>query len=115
MSKVVAVIGLDKFVKGIQKHSQKVQNEVSSEIQKSALRIEKGAKRRVAVDTGRLKAAIRAKKTSKFQAEINARTNYAIYLEEGTRKMRAQPFLKPSVNEEKKVIMSNLNKIVKGR
>ena len=50
--------------------------------------------------TGRMKATI---KTSK-------RTPYAIYVHEGTRKMRARPFFEITVKEEKRDIEKFFNK-----
>lgn len=113
MSVSVRWIGIDKFLRQIRFKSKQVQEEVDSEIMRGALRIERGAKLRVAVDTGTTKQRIQARKLKKYKAEIISPTHYSIYLENGTRKMVAQPFLRPAVDEERPRLYENLNRIVK--
>lgn len=50
----------------------------------------------VPVDTGKLKNSLRYNLLSDNDAEISANTHYAIYVEYGTSRMAAQPFMRPS-------------------
>lgn len=45
-----------------------------------------------------------------FTAEAGARTEYAPYLEHGTRFMEAQPFIYPAFDEQKEKFISDLKK-----
>lgn len=60
------------------------------------------AKLFVPVDTGRLRDSIKAEKLVGNQygtkGEISANTDYALYVEMGTYKMRSQPFLRPAAD-----------------
>ena len=52
-------------------------------------------------------------KDSGFTAEVGPETEYAPYLEYGTRFMEAQPFVRPSFNEQKKKFQSDMQKLVR--
>lgn len=74
------------------------------------LRIESTAKRLCAVDTGRLRASIRTtvpfRRGDVLVVAIGTNVKYAKYVEEGTRnrdgsrRMRARPYLKPALIRE---------------
>lgn len=48
-----------------------------------------------------------------FTASVGAETEYAPYLEYGTRFMEAQPFVRPSLEEQEKKFKSDMEKLVK--
>ena len=48
-----------------------------------------------------------------FTAEVAPTTEYSPYLEYGTRFMQAQPFVKPSLDEQKQKFKSDMQKLVK--
>ena len=48
-----------------------------------------------------------------FTAEAGATTDYAPYLEEGTRFMEAQPFVKPAFDEQNKQFQKDMKRLVK--
>lgn len=50
-----------------------------------------------AVDTGNLKNSIVARPAGRGKAEVSIGAEYAIYLEYGTTRMAARPFLRPAV------------------
>lgn len=52
-------------------------------------------------------------KDSGFTAEVGPETEYSLYLEYGTRYMDAQPFVKPSHEEQKKKFISDMKKLVR--
>lgn len=62
-----------------------------------AFQVEAGAKTRAPVDTGYLKSSIQAERKSRFRWLVNVFAEYGIFVEYGTYKMRAQPFLTPAV------------------
>ena len=64
--------------------------------------------------TGTTKRSIGLEITdSGFTAEVGARTEYAPYLEHGTRFMNAQPFVNPALEEQKPIFKKDMQKLVK--
>lgn len=68
-----------------------------------ANRIEKRAKHFVPVDTGKLQKSIETKDI-KGGKGIGPDTDYDIYVEFGTSKMAAQPYMRPALIEQRKPI-----------
>lgn len=58
-----------------------------------ALRIENESKQVTPVDTGRLRSSIHVFNAGSLRAFVNTDTEYAVYVHEGTRYMRARPFM----------------------
>jgi len=114
MSKTVNVVGMDQFMRYLAKQSTGVQNAVSQELGKSGKRVEKKAKDLAPVDTGDMRQRIYSKKVSPLRVATVSPVHYSIYVEEGTRRMRAQPFLGPALKAEKPLLMRNLSRIVRG-
>lgn len=74
---------------------------VAKELLRLALRVERSAKRLCPVDTGRLRASIThqiAKDGQGLFARVGSNVEYAPFVEFGTSRMAAQPFLRPSLN-----------------
>jgi HK97 gp10 family phage protein len=57
------------------------------------------AKEIVPVRTGKLRESIKAEKTTKNKGKIEAKTDYSVFVELGTSKQRAQPYLRPAVKK----------------
>ncbi len=114
MSKTVRFVGVDKFTRGIIQQNVKLKQAVNQEIKRSILRVEKRSKQLAPWDTGFLSNNTYSLMTGALQGKIISPADYSIYVEEGTRKMAAQPFLYPAVKMEYAVFMKNLNKIVRG-
>lgn len=82
---------------------QKLQAKVERAIDAAALRCEAGAKKNCPVDTGRLRSSIHGGypviggmgNTYTYSRTVGTNVNYAWYVELGTYKMSAQPFLMP--------------------
>ena len=74
--------------------------EVERELARRAVKVEGAAKRLCPVDTGRLRASITHSIDRDGRgplAYIGTNVEYAIFVELGTRFMRAQPFLRPAL------------------
>lgn len=68
---------------------------------KAAVKIERRAKQLAPVDTGRLRSSVAhelGRDERGLVARIGTDVTYAIYVELGTRRMRAQPFLRPALD-----------------
>lgn len=78
-------------------------SEVGRELQRRAIRVEGGAKRLCPVDTGRLRASITNALEQDEQglvAKVGSDVEYAPFIELGTSRMRAQPYLRPALAAE---------------
>lgn len=64
--------------------------------------------------TGTTKRSVNLEiKDGGLTAETGAKTEYAPYLEYGTRFMEAQPFTRPAFNEQEKQFKNDLSKLVR--
>lgn len=64
--------------------------------------------------TGATKRSIRLRvENDGFTSEVAPTTEYAAYLEHGTRFMDAQPFVKPAWDEQKGKFVKDMKKLVK--
>ena len=79
----------------------------------AAHNIESKAKDRVPVDTGATKNSIIVTKPRRLQRRIGPSTQYAPYLELGTHRMPARPFLIPALMSEKPKLESAAVQMIK--
>lgn len=71
--------------------------------------VETEAKTIVPVDTGRLKNSlthVEKKKGNEQYTEVGSKVEYASYVETGTSKMKAQPYLRPAIERNRSQIQS---------
>lgn len=68
-------------------------------VRKAAFDVEGHAKTVVPVDTGKLKNSIATEFPSRTSAVIAPHTEYAIYVEYGTRRQRAKPYMRPAAEK----------------
>lgn len=65
------------------------------------IRVQNGARRRVNVDTGRLRSSINVEgpvvRGGGAGVRVGTNVEYAIYVHEGTRRMRGNPFLRDAL------------------
>ena len=111
MSVSFKVKGVDRLVRQLAIKSKQARIATDRELDLSSKRIERMAKVKVPVDTGALKNTIFSAKAGNLTYKVTAPQHYAIYVEKGTRKMRAQPYLKPALDAERPKLISNLRKL----
>lgn len=104
--------GVEKTVANMKKLSPELKRKISQQVAKSALNIQKGAKERCPVDTGALRNSITVDFYGQMSAEIAPHMPYAPYVEFGTRKMKAQPYLFPAFEEERPKYEAGLKKAI---
>jgi HK97 gp10 family phage protein len=79
---------------------------VARHVFKLGVNVQSSAKSHCPVDTGRLRSSIQTTSpratTTGPAVRIGSNVNYARYVEMGTRRMRAQPFLRPALSQEVK-------------
>lgn len=113
MSVEVKVIGADKAVKHLEAYTRKVIEGTEDAVKITALDIERRAKAKAPVDTGRLKNSIHTEPRGDNARWVGTNVEYAGYVEYGTRKMSAQPYFFPSVHEVIPEFKKRLEKAVK--
>lgn len=97
--------------KGLSNYLGKVADrtpEITENIVKTAAyKVERKAKQKCPVDKGRLKGSITTK-TQGIEAEVGTNVEYATFIEYGTVKMAAQPFMTPARQD----VENELNSII---
>lgn len=88
-------------------------DQIEKALKSVALTAEKYAKQDCPVDTGRLRSSI-THETDKNTAYIGTNVEYAPYVEMGTSRMRAQPFLEPAMEQHLSEYKEMIETILKG-
>jgi len=92
----IDIEGVERFKAAMARLDSGMQGHVRRRLASWAADVEALAKRIVPVRTGRLRSSIYAK-VQEWVAEIGAEATYAMFVEFGTRYMRARPYLYPAV------------------
>lgn len=107
----VTIKNLPQIKAAFRRAPQRMYREVALAISKSTILIGREATREVtygpnrAIKTGRLRASIQTgRRITPTRGEIGPTVNYAIYVHEGTRYMRARPFLRAAVEKSDSMI-----------
>lgn len=112
---VIRIEGLEELQKKLRKNAnmddvKKVVRQNGSQLQQ---KIQRNADFKKGYQTGTTKRSVGLEiKEGGLSAESGAATDYAEYLEFGTRFMEAQPFVKPALEEQSKKFESDLRKLV---
>jgi HK97 gp10 family phage protein len=86
--------------------------ELAQLVRATAFRLQQSAQLRAPVDTGFLRNSIATVFESDLSAIIFVGASYGVYVERGTVKMRARPFLAPAVDEVNKSLGAEIAKII---
>ena len=100
---------LDKLVRNLQRDLPEVAEDV---VTMATMQIERTAKEKCPVDTGRLRDSIHSdieKDSDGTTGSVGTDVEYGPHVELGTSKMQAQPFMKPAMDENKEDIISYAN------
>lgn len=101
----VKISGLKELISGISDIKNKMASTLSEGMREAAFAVETAAKRQItsgrnrAIKTGFLRASIGVTSVLPFQAKVQAGAFYGIYVHEGTRYMRARPFLSDGLKD----------------
>lgn len=90
--------GIEKFQEVMSRFDSGMQRHVHRRLVSLAADIKAAARRKVPVRTGYLQSTIYAK-VKEWIVEVGAEAAYAMYVELGTRYMRARPYLYPAIQE----------------
>jgi HK97 gp10 family phage protein len=94
--RLVGFAAVDSMLSGL-----KPGDDLDRRVEMAARLVEADAKRLCPVDTGRLRASIHVEKPKELMRAIGTNVEYAPYVEWGTHKMRAQPYLRPALEKNR--------------
>ena len=100
----------------VEKHGEAMQKKAVNNASKFRGHYEgRGQNRRFVRPTGATKRSISVNsgKVDRFKYRVAPGTDYAAYVELGTRKMSAQPFIKPAFDDQKRLFKKDLERLVK--
>lgn len=103
---------LQKALNNINKYSKEVQNGITKQIAASTLTIESQAKVNTPVDTGRLRSSINSVIKPNVGV-VATNVEYAPFVEFGTVKQSAKPFLYPAWNAQRQKFLNALRSLLK--
>ena len=100
------MLGLKINFSGVNDVKKKLQNlvddkKIEAMLERAAVEINNEAKILCPVRTGNLRASITYVHLNKFEWGVGTNTEYAPYVEFGTYKMKAQPYLRPAFDKVK--------------
>ena len=108
----INIVGLKELEKQLKKNVSL--NDVKKVVKQNGSELHRNAKRKVAVDTGTLKRSIGLESSNGgMTASVEATAEYAEYVELGTRFMKAQPYIRPSLEEQEGKFKSDMKRLVK--
>lgn len=108
----IRVVGMDKLEKQLKKNV--TLNDVKKVVRKNGVGLQKATQKKAPVDTGTLKRSIGIDITdSGMTATVEPTAEYSAYVEYGTRFMKAQPYMKPALEEQEKLFKADMQKLVK--
>lgn len=115
--------GLDKVLAKIDDHAQKMQNKINRAINSAGLTCQKVAKLECPVGTpestgikgyhgGRLRQSIMVDNSKYLESTVGTNVYYAIFVHEGTVKMRGRPFLRKGFDEGVRQLQQDLKAVM---
>lgn len=104
--------GEDELVRAIRNRFN--EDKVAHVVKRNTTQAQKKAMRLAAVDTGFMRRSITMRvDITGLAGYITAGADYSPYLEYGTRKMDAQPFMRPAAREQAPIFLSDLKNLIR--
>lgn len=111
MFKATITPNLDQLQRKFAGKADALKKGISGAIAKSALLVERQSKIRTPVDTGRLRSSIYSD-IAPMRATIQPNTNYAVFVHEGTKRMKSRPYMKEGYVAAYREIIQNFGDAV---
>ena len=115
-TKLQRVAKMEEVERIVEKHGTEMQKKAVNNAAKFRGHYEgRGKNKHFVKPTGATKRSIsvNSNKVGRFKYKVAPGTAYAAYVELGTRKMSAQPFIKPAFDDQKKLFKDDLERLVK--
>lgn len=88
--------GFDDIVRALEQKASTIEAETKQAVKEAGYKTERDMKAYTPVDTGTLRRSIHTDMVNDFTAEVGTNIEYAAFVEFGTSKMAAQPFVTPA-------------------
>lgn len=111
MGNIKVELDANKLIAYLEKLSNELKERIKRELIWAGIETQNRARQLCPVDTGTLRNSIVYEQKSDFEVIVGAYTDYASYVEYGTRKMNAQPYLNPAFEEVSKELQARIEKI----
>lgn len=109
------VTGKKKVEKEMVQKMEDLKEQAKDILEMNAYEYEGTAKRLVPVDTGKLRASIKTEgNADRTSFKVTANTHYAGYVEYGTHKQKAQPYMGPAKSIQENKLRRDMYKLTKG-
>jgi len=110
----VRLEGVEDLIRKVRSYQVITKEAIRIALVRGALKVELAAKEMCPVDTGRLRGSITTDKRyiQKFLVRIGTNVDYGIYVELGTKKMDARPYLFPAFFMIEGEIIKDIKKIL---
>ena len=109
--------GLSNLIKDLERIPKELDDQLDKVVSGNAAELEKNAKKIVPVDSGKLKQSIGKNKIDNKEWEVKTNTTglatYGVYVEYGTSKMSAQPFMFPSLFKQRPIFFKDIENLLK--
>jgi len=110
----VTVKGADAVIAKLEKLADR--DAVARIVAQNGAELQQRAQRKAPVDTGTLRRSIRLDiQDGGMTAEVSANTDYAAYVEYGTRFAAAQPYLRPALSKQAEIFRHDLERFASGK
>ena len=110
----VVVMGEEDVLRALRNAGPRLRKAGQTAVATAALNIQREAKQRTPVDTGRLRSSIRATIGGDgLSAVVGTDVEYAPFVEHGTNRMQARPFLFPAFEGERPKFLASLGAVLK--
>lgn len=108
----IKLVGVSELQLALKKNAN--MDKVKTIVKLNGSEMNKNSKKNASVDTGTLKRSIKLEiKDGGLTAESEPHTEYASYVEYGTRFMNAKPYMKPAFEKQKEQFKKDMKKLVK--
>lgn len=107
-------IDIKDFIMSLDKYNKGVLSGLQENIEDAALKTERAAKKNCPYDTGKLRASITSD-IGTLEAEVGTNVEYAPFVEYGTSKQGAKPFLRPALDSALKQLEKDIAKTLGGK
>lgn len=97
----IEVNGINSLVKNFATASSEVRNEFNLAIKMAGIRIQREAKIESPIDTGNLRSQIKFTNLNNGKGVVGSYAKYSVYVHEGTKHMRANPFMERAIDQSK--------------
>ncbi len=115
----IQLIGMDRVVAHLAKIRSQLKQTLAAGMKEAAFQVERQAKLQLtsgpnrAIKTGYLRASVAVTSVLPYEARVTAAAGYGIYIHEGTRYMKARPFMRDGLKQASPEIEKIFGKRIK--